>query len=218
MEACSCDSKESLAIMQYLLDRKANIHLTDCDGMTALHCVCDNFNQDTVVRKEIVYKLLYEGLSSTIMDKRGRLPICYELHHIDKRNGKEKLDERFSVIHALISSGIGFNLSNKDHRHWLLKSLNSCSPLFQNQLFHIAESALLLSTIKKIHRHSCSVMSDDDDYAKFKAYLHNMTHNPRSLKALCRIVVRDKLDGFILVKSELLPLPQTLKDYLALIG
>ncbi|KAL3871615.1 hypothetical protein ACJMK2_039604 [Sinanodonta woodiana] len=35
MEACSCDSKESLAILQYLLDRKANIHIIDCDGMTA---------------------------------------------------------------------------------------------------------------------------------------------------------------------------------------
>ncbi|KAL3871613.1 hypothetical protein ACJMK2_039604 [Sinanodonta woodiana] len=70
MEACSCDSKESLAILQYLLDRKANIHIIDCDGMTALHCVCDNINQETVIRKELVYKLLYAGLSSTTLDKR----------------------------------------------------------------------------------------------------------------------------------------------------
>lgn len=213
MEVCGSDTEDALTIVQYLLDRQCNVMLQDQDGFSALHYICSNKKQNIDVRNEIVYKLLYAGLSATMVDKTGKMALCYEIEK--NLNVRNKISEKqLKIIKTLISGGSQFNSRNKQHQKAIKHISTYASDDFMFKLLDIAKPVLGLNALKCIK--SClNRQTVEDDSCVFQ-YLTTLNRRVQSLKAMSRITVREVLKGKLLAKKDLLPLPRTLQDYLIL--
>ncbi|XP_060083609.1 ankyrin repeat domain-containing protein 7-like [Ylistrum balloti] len=215
IEACSSDCPEALTITQYLLDHDCNIFLTDKDGRTALHCICGNTKQDLTVRNEIACQLLNRGLSVSIEDKTGKMPLCYELKHFLHRTRKPLSEKYLQLVQTLIKAGASFNRKNRQHERFVRYACKvSCGPVF-TQLAGLLEPVLSVGGVLALR--DC-VPEEDEDHTHLHQYLSSLACRVQPLKLMCRTVLREipELRGKLYTKVNLLPIPSTLKDYLVL--
>ncbi|CAG2232491.1 Phosducin-like protein [Mytilus edulis] len=218
MEACNSSPQDALTVVQYLMDRGCNIFSTDQDGCSALHYICMNKSQLVSIKTEIVYKLLYAGLSATATDKTGKMAICYDFQQYLCRRSNlispiKLVDDRLKVTQALIQGGANYNRKNQRHS----KSIKDAVALYNSpsltSLLMEFRPVLSVSSLKSIRE---NVLASDGQ-GEFLRHLTDLTHQVQSLKFMCRINIRDTLKGKCLPKIDLLPLPRTLKEYLSLI-
>ncbi|XP_076092379.1 uncharacterized protein LOC143063855 [Mytilus galloprovincialis] len=218
MEACNSSPQDALTVVQYLMDRGCNIYSTDQDGCSALHYICMNKSQLVSIKTEIVYKLLYAGLSATATDKTGKMAICYDFQqYLCRRSNSSSpiklVDDRLKVTIALIQGGANYNRKNQQHS----KSIKDAVALYNSpsltSLLMEFRPVLSVSSLKSIRE---NVLTGEGQ-CELLRHLTDLTHKVQSLKFMCRINIRDTLKGKCLPKIDLLPLPRTLKEYLSLI-
>ncbi|XP_050418060.1 uncharacterized protein LOC126831549 isoform X1 [Patella vulgata] len=213
MRACSNRSSESLAIIQLLIDTQCNIHLKDDEGFTALHYICKNSQQDVNLRNEIVYKLLYSGLSPILQDNSGKMGLCHELDKFINNGNSVINKEELVVLKTLICAGRNINFTNKVFTVWLTYTLPLYSNIFLLKLFQVIRPILGQKFIRQLHKLYTSLPSCDNQIADIVARYRDM---PRSLKSSCRYTIRSNLKERVLFATEDLPLPTSLKKYLLL--
>lgn len=216
MLACQGECPEALTIVQYLLDRNAKVSMTDREGFTALHSLCHNGQQESTVRHEIAYKLLYAGLSADCVDNGGRMAVCHEIEWILIKKNDKILPTH--VLSLLIQSGSKLDVYNKVHERAVKNLYFERQYDLISNLLDIAEPSLSLRTLKALNKF-CKEMPnslDVNDAYKIKKRLQDLSRIVQPLKRLCCQNVRDLLGGQVLKKAELLPIPRSLQKDLLL--
>ncbi|ESO96662.1 hypothetical protein LOTGIDRAFT_239260 [Lottia gigantea] len=210
MKACGCESPESLVIVQVLIDSGCNVYIKDESHYTAVHHIILNNKQDNCIRKEILYQLIYSGLSPSEPDKQGNMTVHMELLRHLNPSGQLKEDD-FLVLQTLVRLGRNIPSLNKFCTIWIKKILPRASKSFLIRLFGIFQPVLGLTGLHQLHKlYSESSNCDQKLIDIVKEY----SHNPRTLKSTCRYMIRSVLKERLLLVKDELPLPAVLKNYL----
>lgn len=145
----------------------------------------------------------------------GKMALCYDIEQILSKGtsiSPAAKDNRLTVIQALIQGGSNYNRKNQRHSKMIETSIAYYNSPFSHILrqFQPVLSIPALISIRTIVLH-CDNSQDD-----LLRELTMLTQKVQPLKFMCRLQIRDLLKGKCLQKTDLLPLPKSLKEYVLL--
>ncbi|XP_045187984.1 ankyrin repeat domain-containing protein 2-like [Mercenaria mercenaria] len=216
MIGCRSSSAEVLNIVQFLLDRGANISVKDADGQTALHKACTNTGDE---KTELIYMLLYAGADVNAADKLGCTPAdIYLLSPAISEHNSHSAEQQTLDIRPLVRGGAKFLETHHITRE-LINSYGVFLPVKHrvnvlSHLIHICEPVCRISSVKKVKHFIECLENPTEETNKNIKTLKNRLQTVRTLKSLCRIIVRDSLQNRIFLNTDKLKLPIHLEKYI----
>ncbi|KAH3779379.1 uncharacterized protein LOC127842732 isoform X1 [Dreissena polymorpha] len=215
MLACGVDNDTVLSAVHLLLDAGADVHATDRDLQTALHYTCSQLKETTLLKAELIYKLLYAGINVNATDIHGRTAAIDVVQSVPEQNYENLL-----AMRILARGGANYVENHIE----LLKNIYERGSVWLppkfclqalNIFISITPSSVYRTLLKCINMVRTSIVGlSYEDIRKFCLEGQKNLTEVKSLKSLARITVRGCLKGKVLYLVCKLELPKELEEYL----
>ncbi|KAL4235295.1 hypothetical protein ACF0H5_006930 [Mactra antiquata] len=215
MQACGSSSEQMLIFVQYLLDWGASVNIRDTSGKNALYyLIAQSSLSDTVIRSEVIYKLLYAGIDVNYRYYRDEtFAHCLLVESSRILTLYENLQCHFR---PLLCGGCQI-LENKSCYNNLIKKFESLhgTHVLDHTLEYLIDVFSPVCSVKTLRglKHRLAEV----DFLRDRPALRKLTMQAstvKSLKDICRINIRRKLNNKLFVNVEYLDLPKELSEYI----
>ncbi|KAK7502559.1 hypothetical protein BaRGS_00006134 [Batillaria attramentaria] len=208
--------------VKVLLDKGCSINAQDNAGCTALMEACRNNRSDPVETSAL---LIQRNCNVHLEDDTGytgRMPLCLEVDKFLHLSYRALPRMSLQLVETLMSAGANIQPHSRNHQQWARSAAITAHPQVLSALVEVAGPVLTRPAVRLLYKAlvGWSVSRDitdwdaDDGHLQLQAQLQSLSHSVHSLRAICRLSIRAQLRGKLLVYVPMLPIPNSLQEYL----